>query len=116
VIRPMNNAKIYGTDEHASDSGSSDLRGTERFWRNVFGGAASVRFHRPVAGHGLGTISQTNILSARIVADSIDIFSTVPDNSLLSNRTDDEAYLPQPKILHPYPKDRFRARLAAGAV
>jgi hypothetical protein len=25
-------------------------------------------------------------------------------------------YLPQPKILHPYPKDRFRARLAAGAV
>jgi len=24
--------------------------------------------------------------------------------------------LPQPKILHPYPKDRFRARLAAGAV
>ncbi len=25
-------------------------------------------------------------------------------------------YLPQPKILHPYPKDRFRARLAARAV
>ena len=25
-------------------------------------------------------------------------------------------YLPQAKILHPYPKDRFRARLAAGAV
>ena len=27
-----------------------------------------------------------------------------------------ERYLPQPKILHPYPKDRFRARLTAGAV
>ena len=27
-----------------------------------------------------------------------------------------DRYLPQPKILHPYPKDRFRARLAAGAV
>jgi hypothetical protein len=25
-------------------------------------------------------------------------------------------YLPQPKILHLYPKDRFRALLAAGAV
>ena len=25
-------------------------------------------------------------------------------------------YLPIPKILHPYPKDRFRARLAARAV
>jgi group II intron reverse transcriptase/maturase len=25
-------------------------------------------------------------------------------------------HLPQPKILHPYPKDRFRARLSAGAV
>ncbi|MGM0487965.1 MAG: hypothetical protein ACQESR_14530, partial [Planctomycetota bacterium] len=25
-------------------------------------------------------------------------------------------YLPTPKILHPYPKDRFRARLAARAV
>lgn len=27
-----------------------------------------------------------------------------------------DRYLPQPKILHSYPKDRFRARLAAGAV
>lgn len=27
-----------------------------------------------------------------------------------------DRYLPQPKILHPYPKDRFRARLAARAV
>lgn len=27
-----------------------------------------------------------------------------------------DRYLPQPKILHPYPKDRFRARLSAGAV
>ena len=27
-----------------------------------------------------------------------------------------DRYLPQPKILHPYPQDRFRARLAAGAV
>jgi hypothetical protein len=25
-------------------------------------------------------------------------------------------YLPTPRILHPYPKDRFRARLKAGAV
>ena len=27
-----------------------------------------------------------------------------------------DRYLPQPKILHPYPNDRFRARLAGGAV
>ena len=25
-------------------------------------------------------------------------------------------YLPLPRILHPYPQDRFRARLKAGAV
>jgi len=27
-----------------------------------------------------------------------------------------DLYLPQPKILHPYPKDRFRARLKARTV
>ena len=27
-----------------------------------------------------------------------------------------QRYLPKPKILHPYPRDRFRARLAARAV
>ncbi len=93
VIRPMNNVKIYGADTNTFDPGSSDQRGTERFWRNVFGGAASVRLHRPSSGLGLGTVAQANILSARMATDAIDIFSAVPDNSLLSNRSNDEAYL-----------------------
>ncbi len=92
VVRPMNNVKIYGANTNTFDPGSSDQRGTERFWRNVFGGAASVRLHRPNSGLGLGTVAQTNILSARMATEAIDIFSTAPDNSLLSNRSNDEAY------------------------
>jgi len=93
VIRPMNTVKTYGADTNTFDPGSSNQRGTERFWRNVFGGGAAARFHRPNSGLGLGTVAQANILSARMATDAIDVFSAVPDNSLLSNRSNDEAYV-----------------------
>lgn len=49
VVRPMNNVKIYGADGRRF---GSSLDGKERFWRNIFGGMASVRFHRPSSGLG----------------------------------------------------------------
>lgn len=41
--KPLNNVKIYGGEPAWTTSAEE---GTRRFWRNVFGGAASVRFHR----------------------------------------------------------------------
>ena len=47
AVRPMNNVKVYGAD----GGRFGDTRdGIERFWRNIFGGCAATRFHRPDGG------------------------------------------------------------------
>ena len=89
-VRPLNNVKIYGADEYGRFGNDRD--GMERFWRNIFGGLASARFHRPTAGLGLGTKAQANIRSMRMITDKMDIFTCAPHNDLLSNREANEAY------------------------
>jgi hypothetical protein len=87
--RPLNNVKIYGAD---TGRFGNDRDGMERFWRNVFGGMASARFHRPDSGLGLGDKAQANIRSARMLTDSMNIFACEPHNDLLSDRGANEAY------------------------
>jgi hypothetical protein len=89
-VRPLNNVKIYGADEYGRFGNDRD--GMERFWRNIFGGLASARFHRPTAGLGLGKKAQANIRSMRMITDKMDIFTCAPHNELLSNRKSNEAY------------------------
>jgi hypothetical protein len=65
---PINNVKIYGGD--IGRWTTSVEEGTRRFWRNVFGGCASSRFHRPGPSHhffaiGLSELAQTHIRSMR---------------------------------------------------
>jgi len=88
-IRPLNNVKIYGAD---TGRFGSDRDGMERFWRNIFGGMASARFHRPESGLGLGKKAQANIRSMRMLTDKMDVFSCGPGNDLLSDRKPNEAY------------------------
>ena len=91
-ICPMNSVKIYGAN---SGQYGSTRDGQERFWRNIFGGLASSRFHRPPAGLGLNEIAQTHIRSMRMLTDEgrgLDIFSCEPHNDLLHNRSWNEAY------------------------
>ena len=98
--RPINNVKNYGAakqNEHESVS---------RFYRFLFGGGASTRFHRPYPiedperheesanwGLGLGPRAQTVIRAMREVDRAFDIFTTAPRNDLLSDREENEAYL-----------------------
>ncbi|MHC4112454.1 MAG: hypothetical protein ACYSUY_15390 [Planctomycetota bacterium] len=89
-IRPLNNVKIYGADEYGRFG--SDRDGIERFWRNIFGGLASARFHRPTSGLGLGKKAQANIRSMRLLIDKMNIFTCAPNNDLLSDRKPNEAY------------------------
>ena len=89
-VRPLNNVKIYGADEYGRFGNDRD--GMERFWRNIFGGLASARFHRPTSGLGLGTKAQANIRSMRLLTNNMDIFTCAPHNNLLSNRKPNEAY------------------------
>ena len=88
-VRPLNNVKIYGAD---SGRFGNDRDGQERFWRNIFGGLASARFHRPDSGLGLGPKAQANIKSMRMLTNQMDIYNCQPHNDLLSDRQANEAY------------------------
>ena len=68
------------------------VNGQERFWRNIFGGLSSSRFHPPTSGLGLSQIAQAHIRSLRAVTDAIDIFTCEPHNDLISERSWNEAY------------------------
>jgi len=91
--RPINHTKIYSAGNTSWGSGDPQ-QGVERFWRNLIGGAASNRFHRPpVAGIGLNYIAKNCIAAARLLESKIPLWEVQPRMDLLSKRASDEAYL-----------------------
>lgn len=90
--RPINHTKTYGGVTEWTDGAEHRI---ERFWRNIIGGAASARFHRPPSGIGLFENAQAQIKSARLILDQFNLFESQPDvgHSLISGRDPDEAYL-----------------------
>lgn len=88
-IRPMNSVKIYGANTGCYGS-TRDAQ--ERFWRNIFGGLASSRFHRPPSGQGLNGIAQAHIRSMRMLTDEMTIVACEPHNDLVEFRSWNEAY------------------------
>lgn len=66
--RPINHVKTYGAPDHS----------ISRFWRNLLGGAASCRFHRPPAGIGLNREAQVHLESMRMWLEAYNIFSGQP--------------------------------------
>jgi hypothetical protein len=89
--RPINHTKTYGADTGAVWTGT-DRDAVERFWRNLIGGAASCRFHRPSSGLGIGETAQRQLRSARMLTEEITLFSCEPKNDLLTDREENEAY------------------------
>ena len=89
--RPMNTVKVYGAD--GSDFGQTDQKGIERFWIQLFGGSAAVRFHRPDAGLGLGDLAVASLRAARKLNERVPLWSVQPANGLLAEREANEAYL-----------------------
>lgn len=89
--RPINTTKTYGAD--GNKFGHSDRDGVERFWRHMLAGAASMRFHRPPSGLGLGDTAVASIKAARLLESRVPLWEAEPANDLLSDRTTNEAYL-----------------------
>lgn len=91
-IRPINTVKIYGAD---TGRYGTNRDGQERFWRNIIGGLAGTRFHRPDSGLGLSKTAQAHIKSMRMLLEKLAIVHCSPDikSELLRNRDDNEAYL-----------------------
>jgi len=90
--RPSNHTKIYGSGYYSFGTGGPE-DGVERFWRNVLGGSASARFHRPDAGNGLNDFAKASIKAARILESLIKFWDITPQMGLLSKRKRNEAYL-----------------------
>ena len=90
TIRPINSVKVYGSNAYQYGTTRDAI---ERFWRNILGGFAAVRFHRPPTGLGLGDKAQHCIRSARMLTGALaDLFACQPRVDLLSNRSYNEAY------------------------
>jgi hypothetical protein len=105
-MRPINHVKCYhfnwptGGEYTKVRTSPSDAEAGAKFWRAVFGGAASIRFHRNSLfkqgglkdGFGLTPEGQTHMRSMRMFVDAVDLFRMEPDNSILVDRTENEAY------------------------
>jgi len=90
--RPVNHVKIYSDGETGWGSGTP-VDGVERFWRNLIGGAAGCRFHRPGAGIGLNDTAKACIAAARHLEHLVKFWDVRPAQDLLHDRAEDEAYL-----------------------
>jgi len=100
--KPINHTKIYqftwptGIGWRDRSQGTPK-DGADKFWRSIFGGAASARHHRHVpkegwGGLGLTPFGQTQVRSMRMLLNAMWIFNTVPHNDLISSREENEAY------------------------
>ena len=92
---PINSVKVYGGN--IGRWTVSVEEGTKRFWRIIFAGCASVRFHREgpsehFFGIGLSDLAQTHIRSMKMFTEKFHVFSCTPLNDLLTNRDSNEAY------------------------
>lgn len=98
MVRPINNVKIYAM--RAGNRYLTPRLAVDRMFVHLWGGVSAVRFHRPTAaGHGIGLdqSAQRAIRGIRAVFEQFDIFSSRPDNRLLGDRAENEAYcLEQP--------------------
>ena len=88
--RPLNTVKTYGAD---GGRHGNTKDGLERWWRHVLGGAASARFHRPDSGLGLSEYSVASVKTAREIESVVKFWDLKPNNSLLSGREENEAFL-----------------------
>lgn len=84
---PMNNVKVYGAVDGANYSAGTEAEAMNRFWRNIFAGSASSRFHRPDSnwGSGLNERVRRNLTAMHMLLEELDIFSCSPHNDLLSH-------------------------------
>ncbi|TVS14985.1 MAG: hypothetical protein EA424_17525 [Planctomycetaceae bacterium] len=89
--KPLNNVKIYGGEGHGWTGGS--LEATRRMWRNLIGGLASSRFHRPGPddrpfGIGANQLAQAHMRNVRTIMEEIGWPHIEPDLGFVQLRSD----------------------------
>ncbi len=92
--RPVNSTKIYGSDRGSwLDRGITTEHAVQTFCRNVLGGFASSRFHRPPSGLGLSQTSINCIKTVRKIEEKVKLWDIVPRMDLIKADTANLAYL-----------------------
>jgi hypothetical protein len=94
--RPVNSTKIYGSDSSLGswlNRGINTEHAVNSFFRNIIGGFASSRFHRPPHGLGLSEISINCIRTVRNIETTVKMWDIKPRMDLLQVEEDVEAYL-----------------------
>ncbi len=89
--RPINVDKIYGGPVNEIWTGGP-RQGAERYWRNLFAGLASARFHRPIYGIGLNEYAQLHVKSMSMLLKRIDLFKMQPDPWFVAYKGRHEVY------------------------
>lgn len=93
--RPVNNVKIYGNDLKPGyvRQGKNSDHAVQLFFKNILGGFASSRFHRPTTGLGLSTRSINAIATIRKIEKKLKFWDIEPHMELLRNVEEGIAYL-----------------------
>lgn len=93
--RPVNSTKIYGSDEEGSwkARGISEEHAVNTFFRNLTGGFASSRFHRPIHGLGLNQTSINCLKTVREIETIVKFWEITPRMDLLTENEKGEAYI-----------------------
>ena len=107
-VRPINHVKCYhfnwpiGANFNRDRTAPSDAEAGAKFWRAVFAGAASIRFHRHTPtrpgglreGFGLAPEGQRHLQSMREFVAAVHLFAMEPHNDLLLDRDGQRGLLP----------------------
>ena len=93
--RPVNSTKIYGSDNEGSWAarGISEEHAVHTFFRNLIGGFASSRFHRPIHGLGLSQTSINCLKTVREIETIVKFWEITPCMDLLTENEKGEAYI-----------------------
>ncbi len=93
---PMTIEKVYGGGDRDDRQFGSTRMAQHRYWRNVFGGCSSVRFHRPIkegwAGLGLTEPAQAMIRSMRLFVEAFDVTRAAPHDAIITEPGEDGPY------------------------
>jgi hypothetical protein len=90
--RPVNSTKIYGSDTYSLHRLSPE-HPIQSFFRNILGGFASSRFHRPTGGLGLSEPSINCIRTIRKIEEHVKMWEIVPRMDLIGNVEENLAYI-----------------------
>jgi len=92
---PVNSVKIYGSKTRNQKIDEQD--GIYNFFKNLMGGFASSRFHRPPSGLGLSDKSMACMSLIRKIENKIKFWDMEPVMNLLKNPTNGKSYITKSK-------------------